>query len=320
MAGLLIAIVNYRVGDLVVEGLRALAPEVAKLPGTQVVVVDNDSGDASCATIQAAIDAEGWGGWARLHASPENVGFGAGNNLAIRPALASADPPDFVLLLNPDTRVLPGALEALLAFAHEHPGAGILGCRVLNEDGSVRRSAFRFPSLRGELMGGLRLGCLSTVWADRVIAPEPRDRPHPTEWVSGAAMLFRRELLEQVGLFDEDYFLYFEEVDLCLRAHRAGWECWYVPQSQVVHLVGKSTGVTGDGRLLRRRPRYWFESRRLFFAKNHGACYATTAHATYAASLLAWKLRRLVQHKPVEDPPHLLRDLVRYTLLPRRSS
>jgi len=317
VARLLISIVNYRVGDLVVECLRSLAPEVAALPGTRVVVVDNASGDDSCETIQAGIAAEGWADWVEFRPQAKNGGFSAGNNAAIRPALASDDPPDFVLLLNPDTRVLPGALTSLLSFAAEHPGAGIMGSQIVNEDGSVRPSAFRFPSLRGEIMGGVRLGILSWIWASRVIAPAPRDRPHPTEWISGAAMFIRRQVLEQVGLLDEDYFLYFEELDLCLRAHRAGWECWYVPQSQVIHLVGKSTGVTGQSRLERRRPRYWYESRRKFF--EHGRWYATTAHTTYAASLLAWKLRRLIQRKPSEDPPYLLRDLVRYTLLPGRS-
>jgi GT2 family glycosyltransferase len=314
VARLLISIVNYRVAPLVVECLRSLEPEVTAAPGTRVVVVDNASGDGSCQAIQAAIDSASWGGWAELLPRQVNDGFSAGNNAAIRPALASPEPPDFVFLLNPDARVLPGALRALLEFAAQHPQAGLLGSRILDEEGRVQRSAFRFPSVRGELLRGVRLGLLDRLWAEWVVAPPPRDHAHRADWISGAAMLIRRELLEQAGLLDEAYFLYYEELDLCLRAQRAGWECWYVPQSQVVHHEGRSTGISGDDRL-RRRPAYWFASRKRYFAKHHGACYARAVHTSYATGLLLWKLRRLVEGKRREDPPHFLRDLIRRCLL-----
>lgn len=313
---LLVAVVNYRIGDLAVEALRALAPEVAALPGTKVVVVDNDSGDDSCEVIAQAIAAEGWGDWAELRPSDHNGGFSYGNNLVIRPAMESGAPPDLFVLINPDTRVRPGALQRLAAFAEAHPRAGLIGCRIVDEQGEVDRSAFRFPTLVSEAMAGVRLGLLWSMFPDRVVAPEPRDEAHRTDWVSGAAMAIRREVVEQIGLMDEGYFLYYEELDFALRAHRAGWECWHEPASEVVHLVGRSTQMAGEGRLERRRPPYWYASRQRYFEKNFGKAYALAATLLYASSLALWKLRRLVERKPRQDPPGLLRDLIRFNLLP----
>jgi len=315
---LLIAIVNYRIGDLVVECLSALEPEVASLPGARVVVIDNDSGDDSCETIQAAIDTQGWHAWVELRPSGHNGGFSYGNNLVMRPALESPTPPDLFMLLNPDTRICPGALRELVDFAERHPRAGIVGSRIVDEDGEIDRSAFRFPSLVSEAMAGIRLGLLWSLFPERVVAPEPRDEAHQTDWVSGAAMLIRREVVEDIGLMDEGYFLYYEELDFCLNAHRAGWECWHLPASQVVHLVGRSTQMAGEGRLERRRPTYWFESRQRFYQKNFGRVYAAAANGLYALSLLGWKLRRVLEGKPRQDPPGLLRDLIRYNLVPGR--
>ncbi len=311
---LLVAIVNYRIGDLVVEALRALAPEVAALPGTKVVVVDNDSGDDSCDVIAAAIAAEGWDDWAELRPSDHNGGFSYGNNLVIRPGMESTSPPDLFVLINPDTRVQPGALGALAEFAEAHPRAGLLGCRIVDEQGEVDRSAFRFPSLVSEAMAGVRLGLLWSLFPGRVVAPEPRDEAHRTDWVSGAAMAIRREVVEQIGLMDEGYFLYFEELDFARRAARAGWECWHVPEAEVVHLVGRSTQMSGEGRLERPRPSYWFASRQRYFEKNHGRAYAWAATALYATSLALWTLRRLIEGKPRQDPPGLLRDLLRHAV------
>ncbi len=192
----------------------------------------------------------------------ENDGFAAGNNAALEPALQSSPPFDYFLLLNPDTVVLPGAVAALASFLDNHPQAGFAGSRLENPDGTPQCSALRFPGIVSEFEGGLRLGICSRLLAKRLVAPPVRDDIHRTDWLVGASLLVRRQVFEQIGLLDPGYFLYFEELDFCLKAMRRGWECWYVPSSRVVHLVGQATGMKSGKTLRKRRPAYWFASRR----------------------------------------------------------
>lgn len=314
----LVCIVNYRTPDLTVACLESLAPEVNSLQRTRVTVVEGGSGDDSADRIASAIKARGWGSWCTLLPLAENRGFAAGNNAAIAPALAANDPPDYVFLLNPDTTIFPGAVGELVNFMEDHPEAGIAGSRVENPDGTVRRSAFRFPTIFSELMAGMRIGLLSRFLEPFVVAPDPRDETHQTHWVSGAAMMVRRAVFEQVGLMDDAYFLYYEETDFTLRAHRAGWQTWYVPASRIVHFVGQSTGATGPQRLLKPMPPYWFASRRRYFVRNHGWAYALGADLCWLFGHAVHRIRMLVAPKEVELPPRFFRDFVRYNFLVRR--
>ncbi|HKU42592.1 MAG TPA: glycosyltransferase family 2 protein, partial [Polyangiales bacterium] len=236
---MLIIIVNYRTATLVADCLRSLEPEVAGLPGTRVVVVDGGSGDRSAEQIADCIRANGYERWAELLALRDNRGFAAGNNAGLRHALATGDRPDYVFLLNPDTVVLPGALGALASFMREHRRAGIVGCRCENPDGSPRQTAFRFHSILGELESEAAMGMVSRMLAESRVAMPVWKEPHRCDWVSGAAMLVRTEVFERIGLMDEDFFLYYEETDFALRAARAGFECWYLPASRVIHYCGQ---------------------------------------------------------------------------------
>jgi GT2 family glycosyltransferase len=128
-------------------------------------------------------------------------------------------------------------------------------------------------------------------------------------------MIVRRQVFDAVGLMDDDYFLYFEEVDFCLRAKRAGWPCWYVPSSHVVHLVGQASGVTDTKRPAKRVPRYWFESRRRYFVKSHGRMYKGLADVVWLFGFGLWRLRRVLQRKQDTDPPHLFWDFFRFNFL-----
>lgn len=308
---LLIVIINYRTGALVTECLRSLAGEIASLPGVRVVVTDNASGEGSIDHIAHAIIQEHWADWASTQPLPRNGGFAYGNNRAIEPALRSDDPPQYVLLLNPDTTVHPGAIRELLTFMDAHPKAGIAGSRLVDPDGSPQRSAFRFPTILSEIDNGLRLGFVSRLLDRHVVAPPPRNEAHRCDWVSGASMMIRREVFADVGLFDEGFFLYFEETDFCRRAARRGWECWHVPTSRVTHLVGQSSGLTGKP-TGRRQPTYWFDSRHRYFLHNHGAFYTLLANFAFAASFALWRIRRAIQRKPDTDPPKLLRDFLHH--------
>ncbi len=321
---LLVAIVNYRTPSLTIDCLRSLVGEVralegktlaASLPNTCVVVADNASGDNSVEQIRAAIQTEGWGDWASVMPLELNGGFAFGNNAVIRRALQSTNPPPYFLLLNPDTIVRPGALQVLIDFMDEHPDVGIAGSRLEDPDGTPQCSAFRFHTVLSELDSGLRLGVVSKLLSKWVVAPPVPKETCQSDWVAGASMIVRREVFESAGLLDEKYFMYFEEVDFCLRANKSGWPCWYVPTSRVVHLVGQSSGVTDTKRPPKRLPRYWFDSRRRYFLKNHGWLYAVLADAAWVFGFVLSKWRWVIQRKPRKDPPKLLSDFLLNSVL-----
>ncbi len=304
-----IVIVNYRTAGLTVDCLRSLAPQVGPV-GARVIVVEGGSADDSPAVLARAIAENHWSDWATLLPLARNGGFAFANNAALRIALAGADRPQYIHLLNPDTLVRPGAVAALADFLDAHPRAAIAGSRLEDPDAAPQRSAFRFPSIPSEFENAIRLGPVSKLLARFIVAPPPSDAPHPTDWLAGASIMIRAEVFDAVGLLDESYFMYYEEVDFQFRAARAGWPAWYVPQSRVVHLVGQSSGVT-DPKKRRRRPAYWFESRRRYFSRNLGRFDALLADAAWMIGHALWRARRHLTRRPDTDPPHLLGDFAR---------
>jgi N-acetylglucosaminyl-diphospho-decaprenol L-rhamnosyltransferase len=307
-----IVTVNYNSAHLVIDCLQSLAAEVSTFPGgARVVVVDNASPDGLGQTIATAIAANGWGEWATFLPAEKNGGFSYGNNTAIRPALASDHPPEYFLLLNPDTQVRPGALQALVSFMDNHPQAGISGSSFEEADGRPWPYAFRFPSALGELEGAMKFGPVSRLLAKWAVGRTMGDVEEQIDWLPGASMMIRRGVFEAIGLMDEDYFLYYEETDFCLQSQRAGWECWYVPQSRVMHILGQSTGVTDTKAPPRRLPQYWFDSRRRFFVKNYGTVYTALADLLWIVGSIFWLLRCALTGKPNLDPPQMFSDFVR---------
>lgn len=316
MSAVGIVIVNFRTADLVVDCLRALLADSWTAAHARVWVVDGGSADGSAERLAGAVRANDWGGSVTLIPLATNGGFAAGNNAALRPLLAADAPPPYVLLLNPDTVPRPRAVRALAKFLDGHPAAGIAGSRLEDPDGTPQRSAFRFPGVASEFEDGIRLGPVSKLLAGRLVAPPPRDEPHRTDWVAGASMMVRREVFAAGGLLDEEYFLYFEETDFCRQAARAGWECWYVPASRVVHLVGSSSGVSDRRVPPKRMPAYWFESRRRYFVKNHGRAGMAAASLAWAVGYAARRTRARLTFRGDREPAHLLYDFVRHTFLP----
>jgi N-acetylglucosaminyl-diphospho-decaprenol L-rhamnosyltransferase len=316
MSNVLVGIVHYRTPALLIDCLRSLEAEVRSHGQASVVVVDNQSQDGSASRIAEAIGREGWSGWARLIESPVNGGFAYGNNQAIGPALATANPPDYFWLLNPDTTTYPGSMTSLIDFLAANPKAGLAGSAIEEKPGVLWPYAFRFPSLLSELDDGLKLGIVSRLlsrWS--ILALMDQHRESPVDWVAGASLMIKREVFEHVGLMDDNYFLYYEETDYCLQAKRAGWECWYVPKSRVFHVVGASTGLVDRPPEPRRIPRYWFESRRRFFIKNRSRLYAMVTDLVWMLSYALWRVRRVVQRKGGFEPPQLFGDFVRNSSL-----
>ena len=216
-----VIVVSFNVRDLLRDCLKSLQAARGEL-SLQVLVVDNGSADGSAAMVAREFpDAE-------LLDLGCNAGFSTANNRAIERAQAPE-----ILLLNPDTEVPPGALPALLAFLADHPRCGIVGPRLLNSDGSFQPSAWPQPTLRSVLRDHL----LPPAWRRHAAAPP--DAPRTVGWVSGAALLTRRSVIDRIGLLDEALF-WSEDVDFCRRATTAGWEVWYAPAAAIVHHGSRS--------------------------------------------------------------------------------
>jgi GT2 family glycosyltransferase len=286
-------------------------PQVKLLRGGRVIVVDNASGDDSVPHIRAAVNVNGWGAWCELIESPRNGGFAYGNNLAIDRARRLDPRLAAILFLNPDTVVRPGALRSLLSHLDTHSNAGIVGAAIEDEHGMHQRSAHPFPSPRTELVAGSQLDLAARLLRLPTRSEPAQDRSHPCDWVSGACFAVRREVFEQIGGLDEGFFLYFEEVDFCRRARRAGWSCWYVADARVVHHEGSSTGIRESAR---RRPPYWFASRRRYFSKAYGTSGLIAADVLWAIGRASYLLRRAIglggADKLEQVPPCFALDLL----------
>ena len=302
--------VNYKTADLTLRAVEAVLKDLEPLGG-RAIVVDNDSQDGSYETLCQAVEERGWGDRVEVFASGRNAGFGAGNNIAFRHALESDDPPEYFYLLNPDALPDPGGVQALVDFMDRTPDAGLGGSRVRHPGGELRLSAFRFPSVFSEVEKGLRLGIASRLLERWRVPMEAPDQTCPVDWVSGASVMLRRQMIDEIGMFDENFFLYFEETDLSLRAARAGWKTYYVIESGAEHIGQVSTGMENKKK---RRPRFWFESRAYYLQKNYGKAMRTVADVAFASAALVPEVRKKLG-QPDPDPPQFYRDFVSFNFL-----
>lgn len=264
-----VVIVSYNTVELLRNCLASL--RTCTLP-LHITVVDNASSDGSPAMVRAAFPS------IELMALDQNVGFAAANNLALAVYLQSR-PAGHVLLLNPDTVVLAGAIEALAAFLAAHPRVGMVGPRLLNPDGTLQRAAFRFPTLSMSLLdlfppGEVLPGRLYDSWWHGRYPQEQGSAPFAIDHPLGACMLVRNTVIAEVGLLDSGYFMYSEEVDWCWRIRQAGWAIWQEPAAEVIHVGGAAT----------RQFRYkmlvaLYRSRLRFFRQHYGP-YRAAAHRT----------------------------------------
>lgn len=303
----LIVIVTYKSAELTVDCLRSVARERfdASL-SLRCVVVDNASGDAP--RVREAIEAEGWSAWAEVIVAERNGGFAYGNNVGIRHGFATRRA-EFVHMLNPDTVLHPGAIAALVRFMDTKPKAGIVGGIFENADSSEWAFAFRFPSLLSELDHGMELGIMSRLLRRWQVPMEMGHEASQVDWVCGASMLVRSDVLDTIGEMDEGFFLYYEETEFCFRAKQAGFEIWYTPDSRVTHISGQSTKVTERNAAPRRLPTYWFESRRRYFAVTRGVGYSVMADLVALGAGFLGILKRVLTGRKGRGVPTFLRDL-----------
>ena len=251
MNDLSIIIVNWNTREYLLSCLGSIFEEEDGLL-KEVIVIDNGSRDGSGSDMKEAFPS------VHLIQNEKNLGFAKAVNQGLQKASGR-----YVLLLNPDTEVRNRAIERLMSFMDSHPDTGVAGAQLLNSDGSKQNSIANFPSLATELFNKSLLRWLFP----KRFPGKKRNYPEPMEVnsVIGACMMARREVLDQVGLLDEDYFLFLEETDWCYRMKRAGWKIYHVPDAEVYHFQGKSA----EKEKKRARVEY-FRSRYHFFKKNRG--------------------------------------------------
>lgn len=259
----------------------------------QVVVVDNASTDGTVEMLRRDFP------WVSVIASPTNLGFTAGNNLGLAYCQGR-----FILLLNPDTRflVLDGVdpLSEMLSYLRTHPIVGLVGPRLVYADGHLQPSRRRFPNLAMALMESTLLEewFPHNRWACAYRMEDlPLGGPQKVDWVTGAAMLVRREAWQAVGAFDEAFFMYSEELDWCRRFHQAGWEIAYLPQAVIMHYEGRSSE-----QMIAARHIHFETSKILYFGKYHGRLQAAFLRAfllnTYIWRIIIEAVKYLLRHKP----------------------
>ena len=219
---------------------------------SEVILVDNGSQDGGRIEVKRAFPS------VHIIENEKNLGFAKAVNQGLQKASGR-----YVLLLNPDTQMKDGAIERLVSFMDAHSDVGVAGAQLLNADGSKQNSIANFPSLATELFNKSLLRWLFP----KKFPGKERDYPEPVEVdsVIGACMVVRRKAMEQVGLLDEDYFLFLEETDWCYRMKRAGWKIYHVPQAEVYHFQGKSAETAK-----KRAKVEFYRSRYHFFKKNRG--------------------------------------------------
>jgi len=247
-----IIIVNWNTRDILAQCLSSIylyPPE-----GTfEIWVVDNASDDSSIEMLKSNFPE------VRLIENTQNVGFAHANNQAIR-----AGDGEYVLLLNPDTKVSAGMFNALLNFLRAHPDVGAVGPKTLNPDGSLQTSCYPFPTLLREFWRLLHFdklkpyGTYSMQRWDTITSRE-------VDVLLGACLLISKDVLDEIGLFDENYFMYTEEVDLCYRIRQSGKHNYWVPQASIIHHGGQSTKQAATAMFLQ-----LYKSKLQFFRKHYG--------------------------------------------------
>ncbi len=268
MIDLSIVIISWNTRELLEQCLASIYTHPPSIP-FETIVVDNGSRDGSAQAVRQNFPQ------ARLIQNAENVGFARANNQAIEVCQGG-----LVLLLNPDTRVLPGALDAMIRFMDEHAQAGAIGSRVLNPDGTLQLSCYPAPTLSRELWRLLHLNRLRPYGAYDMAGWDVQ-HSREVDAVLGASLMVRRSVLDQVGALDPHYFFTGEEIDLCHRIRSAGWSIHWVPQAEIIHYGGQSSRQVAEQAFL-----HLYQGKVLYFRKRHGWLTAQLYKLVVAAATL----------------------------------
>lgn len=293
---LVVSIINFRTAQMTLTCVQSVLADLAACAGTvsaHIVVVDNASGDGSAEEIAAWIDSQPADLPVTLVRSATNSGFSGGHNQGI-----TAREARFYLVLNSDAILRPGFCQTILEAAENDPKAGLFAPRLEYDDGEQQISCFRIPTPASELIRGAATGPVTRMFKGYDVPLSMPPEPDQIGWASFACILLRDEMVRQIGLMDEGYFLYFEDTEYCLRARRAGWEIRHVPEAQAVHYRGGSAPVKSLARERKRLPAYYYASRTRLFYQAHGRVGLIAANLLWHLGRGIAAARRLVG-KPV---------------------
>ncbi len=308
--------VNYGTPDLSIAAVESVLARDHGGRDVEVHLVDNASPDGDAETFKAAHSERQWGDRVTLWLETENHGFGRGNNVVLNALSARATPPEFVFLLNPDAELENEAIDILASALEADSQAGVAGAGISFPDGTPAVACFRFPSMLSEFVSTLDFGPFYRIAPKGRVSHPPEHPEGPVGWVAGASMMMRFSALRDVGFFDPDFFLYYEEVELMRRFARAGHATLYVPRAKVLHIAGAATNVASHLTQPKRRPDFVYHSWRMYFQKVHGRGYALlTALVKLPAALGNGALSRL-KGKRSGQPVGFYRDHLRYVVWP----
>jgi hypothetical protein len=285
---LAIVVVNYRTAKLVIQCIESVLMQIVGIDA-QVIVVDNLSGDGSVEELRSWLAAADTRKIVHLIESGTNAGFSGGNNIGICAVNA-----EYYLLLNSDTIVRPGAIAVLLETASKYSRAGVISPRLEWPDATPQQSCFRQPSPFSELIDAARTGAVTATFA-RFNVPLPvSDGIVRPEWTSFACVLVRRDTLNEIGLMDDGFFMYFEDAEFCRRVRDAGWDIVHNPVARVVHLRGGSSPVKQKMLDRKRLPRYYYQSRTRYYYLAYGQVGLTLANILWSLGRCVSKSREIL--------------------------
>lgn len=298
-----VVLLNYGTADLSIRAAESVLPEVAAHGGL-LVIVDNASRDDSGERLQAWCAARP-AAPVSLVRSARNTGYAGGMNLGIR-----ATESEFVVLLNSDTVVRPGALAQMLA-AFDAEDIGIVAPRLSTAEGARVINRFRFRTPLSEFVYASGTDAVFRMLRAHVIAIRDDEPDSEIGWLGFPCVMLRRAMIDAIGLLDERYFMYFEDSAYCRRARRAGWRYAYAPQAEVVHLCGKSSQLEDDAAAFRRLPAYYYDSRARYFIESYGFSGLVAANLLWCAGRFVSHARLLALKPPTKVAAGAGRDIWR---------
>jgi len=299
---LAIIIVNYKTPEMIYDALHSLESELDHSID-RVVIVDNFSGDGSVEKISQYINGNNWSGWVILESSPVNGGFSAGNNIGVK--LVNAE---FYLLLNSDAWVRPNALHLMLQSMERNSHAGLVGPRLEWGNTEQQVSCFNNMTPWTELLHLANTGPLTRILGIlgiHEIAVPTSDNSDSPEWISFACVLIRKEVFGDIGLLDEDFFMYMEDIDFCRRARLAGWDVLFEKKARAVH----SNKGLSQNKKIKRLPKFYYESRSRYFIKYYGRIGLLVANILWYLGRTISSTRELFQGRERRVPLGSYKDI-----------